>query len=170
MQLYTTVVYPRILCLIKMKSFNPKYFIEFQEAVVSHNLKSGEILIDIWEHNKSKFQIPELFDEILRTSEIKCEDEHCEFIEITRAKAMESMRYGLSLKANYTLIDKQFSPSEQNKYARGFLDFFEDCKCYTTESRLYKSKLDLNDFWETGGVIACDNNRVGIFWVNDLYG
>ncbi len=153
-----------------MKSFNSKYFTQFKQSVLSHNLSSGEIIIEIWEHDKSRFQSQTLFDEMISISNIKREGEKYELTEITYAEAIKSMKYGMSVKTNYTEIDKQFTVSNQNQYAYEFLNFFENCKCYTTKSRLYKSNLDLNNFWETGGVIAVDNNKIGLFWVNDLYG
>ena len=79
------------------------------------------------------------------------------------------MKHGMSTKINYTTIDLEFTSSEQNKYAHGFLDFFDNYKCFTTESRLYQENLDLNDFWEVGGTIVVDDTKIGVFWINDLY-
>lgn len=152
-----------------MKKFDPKYFQDFKEAITSHNLISGEIILAIWEHDKNKFQINELLPELLKVEDLKIEDQNFKLEEISKKEAIESIKYGMSTKVNYTMIDREFSPSEQNQYAHGFLDFFTDCKYYITKSRLYHDELDLNDFWEMGGAIAIDNEKIGIFWINDLY-
>jgi len=152
-----------------MKKLEASYFQDFKEAVISHHLRSGEIILDIWEHDKSKYQIPEVFDELILTKELQCAFPQYELTEISKKEAIESIKYGLSTKVNYTAIDRPFTNQEQNKYAHGFLDFFHDGQFYTTAAWLYQKELDLNDFWEVGGAIVGDDKKIGLFWINDLY-
>jgi hypothetical protein len=88
---------------------------------------------------------------------------------MSEADALKSIKYGLSSKLNYTKLDKEFSQSDQNDLAFTFLQLFEKPSFYTVNSRVYKSDLDLGDFWESGGAILVDKERIVIFWTNDLY-
>lgn len=154
-----------------MLEFRDPFFIDFREKVLSHRLHSGEIIIDLWEHDRDKFRIESLFRDLISTSHLKSElDEDFPLLEeMSRRDAIESIKYGLSTKVNYTVIEREFSMSEMNEYAHGFFRFFGDCRCYRPSARIFKANLDLQDFWESSGAIVGDDRFFGIFWINDLY-
>lgn len=137
--------------------------------VESHGLKSGEVIIELGEIQQHHREIEKIVVDFFRLHQIKTASKQFEIIEISEKEAINSIIFGLSTKPNYTLIEKQFSMSDQNKLAYNFVQIFENPTFYSVETRLHKSDLDLSDFWESGGAIAIDKNLVGIFWTNDLY-
>lgn len=88
---------------------------------------------------------------------------------LTHEKALQEIMYALSTKPNFTLIDYPFSPSKAQKYAEQFIKFFDKPHFYAYQAKLYQKNLDTSDLWESGGFLIMDDNKVGIFWVNDLY-
>ncbi len=89
--------------------------------------------------------------------------------EISKNEAIESISYGLSIKLNYTLVDREFNKSDQNKAAWGFLSFFKNPKFYSGEPGIWQTVDISNEFYEAGGAILIDSEKIGLFWVNDIY-
>ncbi|MBX2887792.1 MAG: hypothetical protein KF829_03995 [Ferruginibacter sp.] len=146
-----------------------EYIIEYlRKEIREHNLKSGEIIFeyDSYVNNKDlTTRLKSFFDK----HNITTENTNPTISEITRQEAIESIKYGLSTKANYTVIDKEFNESDKNKFVHMFLDLFKQPKFYTLDCKLYQTLLDTNDFWEIGGAILLDYQSIGILWTNDLY-
>ncbi len=152
-----------------MRIFNPKYFNDFKESIASHNFKSGEILLFICEHDKNRHDFESLIKNFFKETNIQTEDKEFNVSKLGRKEAIESIKFGLSTKANYTCIDQEFKVVDRNKYSNGFITFFNNPDFYSIDTRIFKTDLDLNDFWEIGGSILIDDHKIGIFWVNDLY-
>lgn len=146
------------------------YILEtIKSRIASHGLKSGEVIVfcnDLANHERHVKQIVNTF---LRNNSIHTEPSEFELTEISKDEALKSIKFGLSTKPNYTAIDKEFSQSDQNELAFTFLQLFDKPKFYALDSRVYKTDLDITDFWESGGAIVIDKERIGIFWTNDLY-
>ncbi|NMM50770.1 hypothetical protein [Marinigracilibium pacificum] len=152
-----------------MKIFNPNYIIEFRNAIESHNLKSGEIILQICEHDGYRDNYINLIKDFFTKTNIHLEKESFDINRIKRNEAISAIKFGLSTKPNYTSIDKEFNESDKNRYANGFIDFFINPDFFSVNVRIFNKDLDLNDFWETGGAILIDDNKIGLFWINDLY-
>lgn len=152
-----------------MNSKDTGYFEQFKQAILAHNLKSGEILLALRYHRGSSHRAEELARQLLATEGIKTEREALTLEALSRKEALHSMSFGLSTKANYTKIDRQFTQEDCERYAGGFANFFTNPLFYKPGGKIYRAELDLLDFWQSGGCIAVDNNKIGLFWVNDLY-
>lgn len=149
-----------------MRVFDFEYF---QEAVLSHHFKSGEIILLIYEYDKKKYNFESLIRHFFQVSNIETESSVFNVSRLEKFEAIESIKYGLKTKANYTCIEKEFTDSDKNRYSNEFIAFFENPEFYTIDTRIFKADLNLNDFWEVGGSIIVDDSKVGIFWINDLY-
>ena len=152
-----------------MNCFESDCFKDFKRAVESHNIKSGEIILEIFEHYTNRYDFEILIPKFLKVINVRTERSSFKIRKLQRNEALESIRYGLTTKPNYTCIDKEFSNSEINEYVLGFINMFNNPDLYGVGTRLYRSELDLNDFWEVGGAISVDDEKIGIFWINDLY-
>lgn len=139
-----------------------------RKEIKEHNLKSGEIIFE-YDTNDNIKDLSAMVSLFFQKYQIKTESLNPAFYEITQNEAIESIKYGLSTKANYTVIDKEFNQSDKNRFAHMFFELFKQPKCYTLDGRLYQTALNINDFWETGGAILIDGQNIGILWTNDLY-
>ncbi len=137
--------------------------------VSSHGLKSGEIIIQLDDIKIHSTNLKDIVDTFFENNSIKTHPKQFDIIEISENDALKSIIYGLSTKPNYTKIDNPFSKSDQNKLAYTFIQLFDNPTYYLVTTRLYKTDLDLDDFWESGGTIAVDKKMIGLFWTNDLY-
>ena len=164
------------LCASYRKIDNPTMTIEklfhidtLTNELNSHLLKSGEVILQfdqIKTHPKNLKDIIETFFEI---NSIKTVTKQFDIVEISKDEAINSIIYGLSIKPNYTLIATPFTKSGQNKFAFNFVQLFDNPTFYSVNTRLYKTDLNLGDFWESGGAFGIDKNMIGLFWINDLY-
>lgn len=152
-----------------MKAIDSNYFEEFKESTISHNLKSGEIIIFIYNHNINQHHTDRLIREFLLETGIKISNPSFHVSKYNKPDAIKSMKYGLSTKPNYTSIDKEFNESDINSIVNRFIEFFNSPNFYSINSKIYLNDLDLNDYWETGGSILIDKDKIGILWINDLY-
>lgn len=158
------------LMQIIMEKIEPDGFIDFKQEILSHNLKSGEIIIEINSYDGAmKEPLLHLITSFLAKNRIKTEKKEFNLIEASEDKAVESIKFALSTKPDYTAIDKEFDKHEVNKIAYRFISFFDRPKYLSVSTRLYQKELDLNDYWEYGGAILVDDKKIGIIWVNDLY-
>ena len=146
------------------------YILEaIKSRIASHGLKSGEVIVVCDDLHNQKGDIKEIVVTFLRDNSINTKPSVFEIIEISKDEALKSIKYGLSTKPNYTAIEQEFSTSDQNELTFSFLQLFDKPKFYSLDSRIYKTDLDKTDFWESGGAIAIDKERIGIFWTNELY-
>lgn len=158
------------LCLIKkMQKITSKYFIDFKKEILEHKLISGEIILFLYSHRKNKHQPKILIEELFELENIKIENRDLTLEKVSSDEMINSIKYGLSSKMNYTRIEVEFDTTKQNKYAFGFTALFENPTYYKTDNKIYIENLDLDDFWETGGGIIIDDKHIGIFLINDLY-
>lgn len=135
----------------------------------SHGLISGEIIIQFDDINPNSRNIKLIVDNFFEHNSIKTFPIDYNITEIAEKEALSSIIYGLSEKPNYTKINKPFIKTDQNKFAYTFIQLFDNPKYYSINTRLYKTDLDLEDFWESGGAIVIDKCSIGLFWTNDLY-
>lgn len=142
---------------------------ELQHEVQSHGLVSGEIILELAGLTASRYDIGLLLADFFAQQGIRISSEDALVSEMTYQQAVASMKYGLSTKINYTRINQEFSPSDQNRIVHAFLRLFDKPRFYFTSARIYRADLDLEDFWESGGAIVIDAQSIGILWVNDLY-
>ncbi|MBO2008084.1 hypothetical protein [Hymenobacter negativus] len=142
---------------------------ELQQEVQSHGLQSGEIILELSEVAGSRYAVEPLLVAFFSQQAIRIFPEGSAVSEITYQQAVASMKYGLSSKINYTRINREFSPSDQNRIVHSFLRLFDKPRFYSTSARIYRANLDLEDFWESGGAIVIDEHAIGILWENDLY-
>lgn len=152
-----------------MEKITSKYFTDFKKEIIEHNLISGEIILFLYSHNENPYQPKKLIERLFELENIKVENEKIDFEKISKNQMINSIKYGLSTKLNYTKIVTEFDSSKQNKYTFEFAGLFENPMCYKIDNRIYVDNLDLDDFWETGGGIIIDNKHIGIFLINDLY-
>ena len=152
-----------------MQKIISKYFIDFKNEILEHNLISGEIILSLYSHSKSVYQPKILIDELFKLEDVKIDDEKLDFKKISINQMINSIKFGLSTKPNYTKIETEFDTSKQNKYTFEFTALFENPMCYKIDNKIYVDNIDLDDFWETGGGILIDNKHIGIFLINDLY-
>jgi hypothetical protein len=145
------------------------YIVDYlKKEIKDHNLKSGEIIFE-YDSSENAGDLTIKLNCFFQKNNIKTEKSDPVFSEITQTQAAESIKYGLSTKANYTVIDTEFDRSDQHRILNMFLSLFKQPRYYTTDCKLYQAGLDINDFWETGGAIAVDSQHIGILWTNDLY-
>jgi hypothetical protein len=142
---------------------------ELQHEVQSHGLYSGEIILELAAVTGSRYDVERLVATFFSQQGIRVLPDGMPANEITYQQAVASMKYGLSSKINYTRINRAFSPSDQNRIVHAFLRLFDKPRFYSTRARIYRSDLDLEDFWESGGAIVIDDRAIGILWQNDLY-
>ena len=142
---------------------------ELQHEVQAHGLISGEIILELARLTASRYAVGLLLADFFAQQAICISPEDDSVSEITYQQAVASMKYGLSSKINYTRINRAFTPSDQNRIVHAFLRLFNNPRFYSTSARIYRSDLDLEDFWESGGAIVIDDQAIGILWVNDLY-
>jgi hypothetical protein len=142
---------------------------ELQHEVQTHGRHSGETILELDAVTVSRYAIKPLLATFFAQHAIQVSPAGLPINEITYQQAVASMKYGLSSKINYTRIKREFSPSDQNRIVHSFLRLFEQPRFYSTSARIYKSNLDLEDFWESGGAIVIDEYAIGILWTNDLY-
>ena len=142
---------------------------ELQQEVQAHGLYSGEIILELAAVTGSRYAVEPLVAAFFLQQGIRVFPEGVPFSEIAYQQAVASMKYGLSSKINYTRINREFLPSDQNRIVHAFLRLFDKPQFYSTNARIYRSDLDLEDFWESGGAIVIDDHAIGILWANDLY-
>ena len=142
---------------------------ELQHEVQSRGLHSGEIILEVAELTDSRYAVEQLVATFFSQQGIRISPTGLPVNEMTYQQAVTSMKYGLSSKINYTRIDRPFLPSDQNRIVHAFLRLFENPRFYSTSARIYRSDLDLEDFWECGGAVVIDGRAIGILWANDLY-
>ena len=142
---------------------------ELQHEVQSHGLYSGEIILELAAVAGSRYDVERLVATFFSQQGIQVFPKGMPANEITYQQAVASMKYGLSSKINYTRTTRAFSPSDQNRIVHAFLRLFDKPHFYSTSARIYRSDLDLEDFWESGGAIIIDDQAIGILWQNDLY-
>ena len=153
-----------------MDSSTKKYILDsLKEKVNSHNLKSGEVILLYDKVDNNKTEISETVKDFFTQHSLMTFPTNFIVTEVNYNDAVNSMKYGLTTKPNYTAVDVEFSTSDQNQIVYGFLQLFDNPKFYSIDSKLYKETLDLNDFWESGGAIIVDKNSIGVLWTNDLY-
>jgi hypothetical protein len=165
---------------IKFGSFEDEYYHYLRDEILSHHLSSGEIILIINSYSPKTKELKELMFEFFENNNIKTskteyhkKNLRMEDLEITKEQAVEIITYALSTKINYTKIDKEFEKPERKRFAFEVINLFNYPKFYTLSSdwydKLWIRELDINDFWKGGGAIIIDNDKIGIFWVNDLY-
>lgn len=137
--------------------------------IKAHKLKSGEIILLFETIQDNNTHTNDIITYFLLSNSIKTEPRTFEVVEITSQQAISSIKYGLSTKSDYTSIEVEFSDSDQNFIVYTFLGLFDKPKFYSIDARLYRTDLDVNDFWESGGAIVVDSKSIGILWANDLY-
>jgi hypothetical protein len=142
---------------------------ELQHEVQSHGLCSGEIILELAAVAGSRYDVGQLVATFFSQQDIRVFPAGLPVSEITYQQAVASMKYGLSSKINYTRINRPFSPSDQNRIVHAFLRLFDKPRFYSTSARIYRSDLDLEDFWESGGAVVINDHAIGILWQNDLY-
>ncbi len=142
---------------------------ELQHEVHAHGLYSGEIILELAAVAGSRYDVERLVATFFSQQGIRVFPEGMPVSETTSQQAVASMKYGLSSKINYTRINRAFSPSDQNRIVHAFLRLFDKPRFYSTSARIYRSDLDLEDFWESGGAVVIDDRVIGILWQNDLY-
>lgn len=151
---------------------NPEKLFQFDEIKTEinfHNLKSGEIIF-LFEKMDANILDPKTkIQKLFYRNKVQILPKSFELIELTKAESIKSAKYGLSTKPNYTSIDIEFSESEKNKIIFSFLKLFDNPKFYSINAKIFTIKLDLNDFWESGGFVAIDKDSIGMLWINDLY-
>lgn len=140
-----------------------------KDKIKSHNLKSGEVILLYDKVDSNKTEISEVIKSFFAEHSLMTYPTKFTLTEVSYYDAVDSMKYGLRTKPNYTVIDVDFSTSDQNQIVHSFLQLFDNPKFYSIDSKLYKDTLDLNDFWESGGAIIIDKNAIGVLWTNDLY-
>lgn len=146
-----------------------EYIIDYlKKETKEHNLKSGEIIFE-YDTCKDIEDLTARVKRFFKKYNIKTENANPTISEITGHEAIESIKYGLSTKANYTVIDKEFTESNKNEIVYIFMQLFTQPIYYTLDCRLRQKDLDRNDFWEMGGMIVLDKKSIGILWINDLY-
>ena len=107
----------------------------------------------------------------IRTEETAFDNRRINFEKqrLSKEEALDKIFYGLKSKPNFTLIDYPISAEKAQEYTQEVIDFFDEPRFYGYESKIYQKSLDLSDLWKSGGFLIVDNEKVGIFWVNDLY-
>ncbi len=160
----------------KFIDFEDADYLKLKRKVKAHNLRSGEIILEICQIQTRFFSVNDLVINFFRSVGIRTEETafdnrkiNFEKQRLSQETALQKIMYALSIKPNFTLIDYPISPYQAQKYAEQFISFFENPRFYAYQSRLYQKTLDLSDLWEADGFLIMDDNRVGIFWVNDLY-
>ncbi len=134
-----------------------------------HNLISGEVIVLHDSIGETRIGLTVVIKHFLSANLIKTYPDTFDIKEITFEEAINSMKYGLSTKPDYTRIDTEFSIHDQNQLVYSFLHLFDNPRFYTINAKIFRTDLDLNDFWESGGAILTDKNSIGLFWTNDLY-
>jgi len=153
-----------------LDSSTKQYILEsLKDKVKSHNLKSGEVILLYDKVDNNKTEITKTVTDFFTKHSLMTYPTKFIVTEINYNDAVNSMKYGLTTKPNYTAVDAEFSTSDQNQIVYSFLQLFDHPKFYSIDSKLYKGILDLNDFWESGGAIIIDKNSIGVLWTNDLY-
>jgi len=153
-----------------LDSSTKQYILDsLEDKVKSHNLKSGEVILLYDKVDYNKTEISEAIKVFFSEHSLMTYPTKFTVTEINYHDAVDSMKYGLRTKPNYTSIDVEFSISDQSQIVYSFLQLFDNPKFYSIDSKLYKGSLDLNDFWESGGAIIVDKDSIGILWTNDLY-
>lgn len=146
-----------------------KYLCEhIQQSVNNHPLLSGEIIFKYSTIDKAG-SISTIIADFFLLHNIRTSPQKYWITETDKTSAIQSIRYGLSIKANYTKTDHPFSESEGNQLIYSFLQLFHNPSFFTTDAKVYQTPLNLEDFWECGGTIALDKTGIGILWINDLY-
>lgn len=140
-----------------------------KEKIASHHLKSGEVILLYDEADKNITEVSRAIEIFCTKHTLKIYPAHFKVTEISHQQAVNSIKYGLSTKPNYTSVGIEFSASAQNQIVYSFLQLFNNPRFYSIDSKLYQTALDLDDFWESGGAIVIDKHSIGILWVNDLY-
>jgi len=153
----------------------PKY-LKIKDKLKSHNLRSGEIILEVRQIQTRFFSMNDLIINFFRSAGIRTEETafdnrriNFEKQRLSEDEALDKIFYGLKSKPNFTLIDYPISAEKAHEYAQEVISFFDKPRFYTYESRIYQKPLDLSDLWESGGFLIADDEKVGIFWVNDLY-
>ncbi len=152
-----------------MVKIETAYFENFRKEIFFHEFISGEIILNLYDHGQSKYDARFLINALFEAENIKFEGTDYVFKKVTKEELITSIKYGLSTKLNYTDIRVEFDKKAQSRFSHEFLRMFDAPNCYTFKTRLYQLDLDLEDFWKTGGGIAMDNKKIGIFLINDLY-
>jgi hypothetical protein len=153
-----------------LDSATKTYILDGLKAKVkSHNLKSGEVILLYDKIDNKKTEISETVKDFFAVHSLMTYPAMFTITEINYNDAVNSMKYGLATKPNYTVIETEFSTSDQSQIVYNFLQLFDNPNFYSIDTKLYKEALDLNDFWECGGAIVIDKNAIGILWTNDLY-
>ncbi len=146
-----------------MDSSTKKYILDsLKDKVNSHNLKSGEVILLYDKVDNNKTEISEMVTVFFAQHSLMTFPTKFIVTEVSYNHAVNSMKYGLTTKPNYTVIDVEFSTSDQNQIVYSFLQLFDNPKFYSIDSKLYKETLDLNDFWKSGGAIIIDKNPIGV--------
>jgi len=141
-----------------------------KNKIQEHNLRSGEVIIEVDDYDLSKTNSAEKgIGDFFQKHTLKTHPEKFEVREIYGKEAMASVRFGFSVKPDYTKIDKVFTDQDRNGIIFPFINLFTEPKYYSLNTRVYRAKLNLIDFWESGGAVLIDATKIGIIWVNDLY-
>lgn len=162
---------------IEFQEFTDEYYLSLKDEILSHNLASGEIILEIYYYSKTlsiKDLIFSFFEHIninIDINQYQKDNFDFEKFKISKDKAIEDILFGLSTKPNYTIIDKEFNSHDSKRYAYQIIDFFKYPNFYTFDptSRLWLKDIYFDTWWLSGGFIVVGNDKIGIFWVNDTY-
>jgi len=140
-----------------------------RQTILYHNLKSGEIIFEFGEIGCPDAEPNEIVLSFFKNYDIKFEGKNLFLISSDKETSLDSIKFGLGSKPNYSLFDAEFNESKKSKLAFTFFGLFDWPKFFQIENRIYQKEIPLDDFWLSGGALLIDKNYIGILWVNDLY-
>jgi hypothetical protein len=142
---------------------------QMRQEINWHNWRSGEIMLEVIERPAQLHTFDELFAHLSAECGIDRHPDKEKFYAHTRDEAMNAINYGLSIKANYTLLDYPFEDYQRKLLAQQFFSLFVKPVYFAIGTELKQKRKVFADFTNQHGTFAADDAHIGVFWIYDVY-
>jgi hypothetical protein len=163
---------------VKLREVEDEDLRNFRQVILSHNWeKKTDVIIEI-STIQEEADINDLLFSFFSQHGIHIEYPYrpsfafdLALSRISREEAIEKINMALAPKSNYTYCEYPFSEFERKDAARWFLGFFEKPQFYKMpdDGLLWQNEDTSGEFTFDHGPIAIGNDRIGIFYVKNVY-